>query len=99
MRFVCDLVVERLLPYNRLDSRRTMNSVAADDGIVDEDEIDYILRLFRLFLLVLLYYNDLLLEHILPVDTEPHSSVGVVDMAVVVVVVDIDHRNLQPYFY
>lgn len=76
-----------------------MNSVAADDGIVDEDEIDYILRLFRLFLLVLLYYNDLLLEHILPVDTEPHSSVGVVDMAVVVVVVDIDHRNLQPYFY
>ena len=75
-----------------------MNSVAVDDGIVDEDEIGCILRLFHLFLLVLLYCNDLLLEDILPVDTEPHSSVGVVDMAVAVVV-DNDHRNLQPYFY
>jgi hypothetical protein len=94
MRFVSDLVVET--PYTRLDSRRT---VAVDDGIVDEGEIGYILRLCRLFLLVLLYYNDLLLlEDILPVDTEPHSSVGVVDMAAVVVV-DIGHRNLQPYFY
>ena len=75
--------------------------MAVDDGIVDEGEIGYILRLCRLFLLVLLYYNDLLLllEDILPVDTEPHSSAGVVDMAAVVVVVDIDHRNLQPYFY
>ena len=61
MRFVSDLVVET--PYTHLDSRRTM---AVDDGIVDEGEIGYILRLCRLFLLVLVRPRHLVVQCWIP---------------------------------